>query len=71
MEVTFKFGLLPVSRSLVPPWDLAVVLHGLKGQPFKLLLNADLKFIPLKAARLLVLTSTKCVSDIPALSVHP
>ena len=27
--------LLPVSRPLVPPWDLAVVLEGLKGPPFE------------------------------------
>lgn len=27
--------LLPMSRPLVPPWDLAVVLYGLKGPLFE------------------------------------
>ncbi|XP_059182347.1 uncharacterized protein LOC131961092 [Centropristis striata] len=63
--------LLPVSRPLVPPWDLAVVLEGLKGPPFEPLEGADLKHVSLKAVLLLALASAKRVSDIHALSVHP
>lgn len=62
---------LPVSRSLVPPWDMAVVLEGLKGPPVEPLQGANLKFVSLKAVLLLALASAKRVSDIHALSVHP
>lgn len=40
-----KGRLLPVSRYLVPPWDLAVVVEELKGLPFEPLQGADLKFV--------------------------
>ena len=63
--------LLPVSRPLVPPWDLAVVLEGLKGPPFEPLEGADLKHVSLKTVLLLALASAKRVSDIHVLSVHP
>ncbi|XP_029937836.1 uncharacterized protein LOC115380768 [Myripristis murdjan] len=63
--------LLPVSRPLVPPWDLAVVLEGLKGPPFEPLEEADLKHLSLKTVLLLALASAKRVSDIHALSTHP
>lgn len=63
--------LLPVARSLIPPWDLEVILEGLKGLPFEPLQGADLKFVSLKTVLLLALVSTKCVSDIHTLSVHP
>lgn len=56
--------LLPVSRSFVALWALAVVLEGLKGPPFEPLLGADLRFVSLKAGLLLALASAKCVSDI-------
>ena len=63
--------LLPVSRPLVPPWDLAVVLEGLKGPPFEPLEEADLKHLSFKTALLLALASAKRVSDIHVLSMHP
>lgn len=50
MEGMHRF--LPVSRSLVPQWDLAVVLEG---PPFQLLQGADLKFMSLKTVLLLAL----------------
>lgn len=57
-------GLIPVSRPLVPSWDLAVVLEGLKGPPFEPLQGTNLKFLSLKAVLLLALASAKLVSDI-------
>lgn len=63
--------LLPISRSLVPPRDLAVVLEGLRSRPSEPLQGEDLKFVSLKAVLLLALASAKRVSDIPALLVHP
>ncbi|XP_038139793.1 uncharacterized protein LOC119782750, partial [Cyprinodon tularosa] len=63
--------LLPVSRPLLPPWDLSVVLEGLKGPPFEPLLGSSLKHLSLKTVLLLALASAKRVSDIHALSVSP
>ncbi|XP_038128389.1 uncharacterized protein LOC119774782 [Cyprinodon tularosa] len=63
--------LLPISRPLLPPWDLSVVLEGLKGPPFEPLLGSSLKHLSLKTALLLALASAKRVSDIHALSVNP
>lgn len=60
-----------MSRLLVPPWDLAVVLEGLKSAAFEPLQGADLKLVSLKTVLLLALASAKRVSDIHALSVHP
>ena len=62
--------LLPVSRPLVPPWDLAVVLDGLKGLPLEPLEETELKHLSLKTVLLLALASAKRVSDIQALSVQ-
>lgn len=61
----------PVSRSLLPPWDLVVVLEGLKDPPYEQLPGTYLKFVSLEAVLLLALASAKHVSDIHALSVHP
>ena len=61
----------PVSRSLAPQWDLALVLRMLIKAPFEPLDQVPLKFLSAKTALLLALTSTKRVSDLPALSVAP
>ncbi|XP_032363038.1 LOW QUALITY PROTEIN: uncharacterized protein LOC116675032 [Etheostoma spectabile] len=63
--------LLPVSKPLTPPWDLAVVLDGLASPPFEPLGEVDLKHLSLKTVLLLALASAKRVGDIHALSVHP
>lgn len=39
--------LLPVSRPIVRPWDLSVVLKGLEGPPFEPLDRVDLKHLSL------------------------
>uniref|UniRef100_A0A1A8PZ04 ribonuclease H n=1 Tax=Nothobranchius rachovii TaxID=451742 RepID=A0A1A8PZ04_9TELE len=63
--------LLPVSRPLVPSWDLSLVLSALSGPPFEPMDGLDLKILSLKVVLLLALVSAKRVSDLQALSVHP
>lgn len=62
--------LLPVSKSVVPAWDLGLVLDSLTRAPFEPLEEVDMKHLSLKTALLLALVTTKRVSDIHALSVH-
>ena len=58
-------------RHLIPSWDLLVVLRALTGPPFEPLETVDIKFVSLKTALLLALTSAKRVGDMQALSVSP
>ncbi|XP_049927771.1 uncharacterized protein LOC126407128 [Epinephelus moara] len=60
----------PVSRPLVPLWDLSVVLDALSRHPFEPLEGVGLKFLSLKTAVLLALTTAKRVSDLQALSTR-
>lgn len=62
--------LRPVVRSLVPAWDLTVVLNALTKAPFEPLETVDLKFLTLKTTLLVALTTAKRSSDIHALSVN-
>ena len=62
--------LLPVTKSLVPSWDLAIVLDSLTKPPFEPLGQVDMKHLSLKTALLMALATAKRVSDIHALSVH-
>ena len=62
---------LPVSRPMVPLWDLAVVLDVLSQHPFEPLEVVGLKFLSLKTALLLALTTAKRVGDLQALSTRP
>ena len=61
--------LLQVPKSLVPAWDLALVLDSLSRPPFEPLGSVDLQFLSLKTALLLALVTAKRVSDIHAFSV--
>ena len=61
--------LLQVPKSMVPAWDLALVLDSLSRPPFEPLDTVDLRFLSLKTALLLALVSAKRVSDIHAFSV--
>ena len=61
----------PVARPLAPQWDLLLVLRALGEPPFEPLSQISLKFLSLKTALLLALTSAKRVSDLCALSVSP
>ena len=62
--------LRPVTRSLVPSWDLTLVLDALTKDPFEPLETVDLKFLSLKTALLVALATAKRASDIHALSVN-
>lgn len=53
-----------VSLSLVCPWDLAVVLEGLKGPTFQPLQGVDMKLVSLKTVLFLALVSAGWISDI-------
>lgn len=54
----------------VPPWDLDIVLGALQSPPFEPLRGADLKWLSIKTAFLLAITSARRVSELHALSVH-
>ncbi|KAL1255328.1 hypothetical protein QQF64_013389 [Cirrhinus molitorella] len=59
-----------VSKPLVPPWDLSVVLNALSKAPFEPVESIPLKLLSLKTALLLALTTAKRVSELYTLSVH-
>lgn len=59
--------LLPLSRPLLSPWDLPVVLQGLEHRLLSRYRN--LKLVSLKTV-LLALASAKCINDFHAPSVH-
>ncbi len=59
----------PSRPSLVPSWDLSIVLAGLQRGPFEPLDSVELKFLSLKTALLTALTSIKRVGDLQAFSV--
>ncbi|GAA6095931.1 uncharacterized protein LOC125138511, partial [Tachysurus ichikawai] len=61
---------LPVSRSVVPGWDLSMVLEVLAQQAFEPLGDVSLRLLSFKTALLLALASAKRVGDLHALSVH-
>lgn len=60
----------PVSKPLVPTWDLSLVLGAVSQPPFEPLNQVEIKILSLKTALLLALASAKRVSDIHALSIH-
>ncbi len=59
--------LLRVVRS--PTWDLIMVLSSLCQPPFKPILESDIKWLSLKTAFLLAITTAKLVGELHALSV--
>ena len=56
-----------ITRIIVPPWNLDVVLAGLKKPPFEPLADASLKHLTLKTAFLVAITSARRVSEIHSL----
>ncbi|KAL0147124.1 hypothetical protein M9458_057648, partial [Cirrhinus mrigala] len=63
--------LRPPVRPHVPTWDLAVVLEALCRPPFEAIDEISVRFLTIKTALLLALTSLKRVGDLQALSVAP
>ncbi len=62
--------LRPPQSIRVPSWDLSLVLKSLTLPPFEPLEQSDLKWLSLKTAFLLAITSAKRVSELHALSVN-
>jgi hypothetical protein len=65
------FRIRPPIKPIVPSWDLHVVLQALAGAPFEPLNSASLKYLTLKTAFLLAITSAARVSELQALDSHP
>lgn len=61
--------LRPPAAPRVPAWDLSLVLDVLSSSPFEPLAQADLKWLSMKTAFLLAVTSAKRVGELHALSV--
>ncbi len=59
----------PPCRVMIPQWDLNVVLDKLYMHPFEPLSLADIKWLSLKTAFLIAISSAKRVSELNALSV--
>ncbi|XP_068101601.1 uncharacterized protein [Hyperolius riggenbachi] len=59
----------PIPSKLVPPWDLSLVLNCLTVSPFEPLDSISLKWLTLKTAFLVAITSARRVGDIQALSI--
>ncbi|KAL0149356.1 hypothetical protein M9458_055394, partial [Cirrhinus mrigala] len=59
----------PPRLHLVPSWDLAITLRGLREAPFEPLASVELKYLSLKTALLTALASIKRVGDLQAFSV--
>ncbi|KAL0147283.1 hypothetical protein M9458_057407, partial [Cirrhinus mrigala] len=62
--------LRPFRPSMVPVWDLSLVLSALAEPPFEPLLSAELKVLSFKTALLLALACGKRVGDLHALSTN-
>ena len=61
----------PPRRSLVPPWDLSVVLVALTEKPFEPLRQAMPRLLTLKMLFLLATASARRVSELHALCIDP
>ena len=59
----------PPRVARVPSWDLPLVLEAMCSPPFEPLERADLKWLSVKTAFLLAITSAKRVGELHALSV--
>ena len=59
----------PPKKSLVPEWDLRLVLNYLKGTTFEPIDSVDPKLVTLKFAFLLAVTTARRVSDLSYLGI--
>ena len=60
-------ALNPRIRTLMPSWSLPVVLSALREQPYEPMAKADLKYVTLKTAFLIAITSARRISELQAL----
>ena len=61
------FNKQPPRRTLIPPWDLRIVLRHIQNHPFEPMDQASLKLKTMKAVFLLAITSGSRVSDLSLL----
>lgn len=61
----------PSPRSLIPPWDLNLVLSALSGPPFEPLEDSSIRHLTFKSAFLLAITTARRVGEIQAFSSKP
>ncbi|XDV37733.1 hypothetical protein PO909_007293 [Leuciscus waleckii] len=59
----------PPCAPLVPSWDLSVGLTALQSAPFEPLQSVELKFLSIKTAVLVALTSIRRVGDLQVISI--
>ncbi|MGH0126266.1 UNVERIFIED_CONTAM: hypothetical protein FKN15_027916, partial [Acipenser sinensis] len=60
----------PPRRTVLPEWSLDIVLEALTKAPFEPIYSIELKYLSMKTAILMAITSAKRVSELQALSVH-
>lgn len=65
------FNIRPPNKSLLPSWDLSVVLEGLGKPPFAPSKSISMKYLTLKSAFLVAITSGRRCSEIQALGRNP
>ena len=65
------FKLRPPVKSIIPRWDLGIVLHALAMGPFEPLSEASLQCLTYKTAFLVAITSAARVSELQALDSRP
>lgn len=64
--------ILPTARVTTSPWDLSLVLAALTKSPFEPIENISIKFLTLKAAFLVAITTVRRIGEISALVTnHP
>ena len=64
-------NLVGINRTLVPPWNLDLVLTSLTKAPYEPLRQAPLKFLTWKTVFLVAITSARRASEIHALRCDP
>lgn len=63
--------ILPTAKIRTPPWDLSLVLAELTKPPFEPLKDAPIKFLTLKTAFLVAITSARRIGELSALVTSP
>uniref|UniRef100_A0ABM5F2Z8 Uncharacterized protein n=1 Tax=Pogona vitticeps TaxID=103695 RepID=A0ABM5F2Z8_9SAUR len=64
-------NMCPPQQHITPQWSLQLVLNALMRHPFEPMASIDFKFLTLKAAFLVAITSAKRASELSALRADP